>query len=110
MELPKALTAEQLQGLKEKYPRSMEVFEKWLKEFGKLIKYGELFNDGYYIGGTYTKAPKFVELAHCFQLGIWIEFIRQQGTEQYLIQFPNDLAESMDTYFCAVLEPNLKNK
>lgn len=95
MNLPQPITKEDLDNLKHKYPKSMQVFLKWRTDFG--FKVYEEYKLNY---------SHFASLPQPFQLGIWIEFLAQRNYFE-IFNASDTLYEKMNNYFKYALEPSL---
>jgi len=94
-----------------KYPKAMDIFCKWVDKYKLENEFDILFNAGmkFRSGSVESKAPKFHELPYAFQLGMWIEFVSEQGGCEYEIDlFDFDLAEDIEVYMREVLQSHIK--
>lgn len=111
MRLEPTLTKENFwNGMNEKYPLAMRVFCDWIDKYKKAVEWDNLFNDSLFIcylawepfpQVKLSKSPKFHEIPGAMQLGIWIEFVRDQGGCSWEIDdmFSFDLSEEIEHYF-----------
>jgi hypothetical protein len=104
------------------YPNATAAFCQWVDEYKEATEWKKLFNDS---GHIYLKdslgnstnsfiaaAPKFHDLPHAMQLGIWIECVCQRGGCSWPIEnmFEFDLAEDIEGMFRELLEEEAKNE
>jgi hypothetical protein len=102
-------------ALTEKYPRAMELFCEWIDFYKVKNNWKELFNtfcEGYSVRdsvGNPFNAPKYHELPYAMQLGIWFEFVRENGGYKWddLINSRTyNLRDDMDSYFEEMENPS----
>lgn len=118
MTLNQTLTKENFWNrMMEQYPHATTAFCKWVDEYKKAVNWDKLFNHGitHHVSGSAfkstTSAPKFHDLPHAMQMGIWIEYISQRGGCQWEIEdmFQYDLSEDIEGFFRELLEDEAKN-
>lgn len=83
MELKQKLTKGNFfNGMMEKYPKAMKVFCDWIDEYKKAANWNKLFNstENYQDSSAVVSfAPKFHDIPHAMQTGIWLEFAIEKG-------------------------------
>lgn len=103
MHLQDTLTKENFwNGMMEKYPKATKEFCQWIDEYKKEVAWDVLFSttDGF---------PKFHDIPHAMQQGIWIAFCKTTldnyfEQPEYMVHFNWDLEEDIETVF-KELEP-----
>lgn len=96
----------------ELYPNATKKFCDWIDEYKKEVNWNILFNDGYMkclekpIRWIDSSAPKFHDLPHAMQQGIWLEYLCQRGGCTMEIEdfFNWDLKTDIEEMFREVLE------
>lgn len=90
MELQQGLTLEFFNPLKAEFPFAMQKFCDWIDEYKKAVGWSDLFNGSVLMerlqmtqDGGDSFVPKFHELPHALQLGIWITFERSMLEVRY---------------------------
>lgn len=79
MNLRDTLTKENFfNRIMQKYPEACQVFCDWIDEYKQRANWNALFNAGAISRTGDTVAPKFHELPHEFQIGIWFTFITEK--------------------------------
>ena len=79
MHLREPLTKENFWNkLYSEYPEQTKVFCDWIDEYKNAVNWAGLFNEHAAFGTKYS-APKFDDLPYALQVGIWIEFVSQNG-------------------------------
>lgn len=86
--------------IKRKYPDAWKIFSDWIDEFKIYINWQSLFRDHLNVDAEF-ESPKFHHLPEPLQLGIWIQFIRDQGGCSWEIDdmFEFDLEEELFHWF-----------
>jgi hypothetical protein len=92
-----------------KYPKGTQIFCKWIDAYKKEVGWNQLFNsDSEYqnAAGKNAPAPKFHDLPHAMQMGIWFAFMRDRGGCQWTIEdmFSYDLREDIAETVMQILE------
>jgi len=75
--------------LTKSYPLGTKVFYDWIDEYKKAVNWQDLFRDHLNADAKFS-SPKFHNLPHAMQLGIWIFFLDEIG----IIYYYDDLADS----------------
>lgn len=97
--------------MEQKFPKAVEKFDSWSREYKKAVDWDTLFNECYIAvnGENLVKkpAPKFHELPLAMQMGIWLEYLLQQEDCKNLVAnfYPHDFRKSIE----AVLYSNEMN-
>jgi len=84
MKLKESLTKENFWNeMQEKFPKAMKVFCDWIDEYKKEVKWNKLFSYAEHDTDFPKPSPypafiKFHDIPYAMQLGIWIEFCKQQ--------------------------------
>lgn len=74
MKIEESLTKENFWNeIQVEYPNAFKVFSDWIDEYKKEINWSGLFRD-HLNGDAKFSSPKFHDLPHAMQLGIWIVF------------------------------------
>ena len=89
------------------FPKACKIFCDWIDEYKNAVNWGSLFHEGSVSGTIVTnpweiKAPKFHEIPHAMQQGIWIEFVNQtldRFFEQLEYQYCGDLEQDIFIVF-----------
>ena len=114
MLLRKGLTKENFfNEMMEKFPNSMKVFCEWIDEYKESVNWNKLFNDSYSQTNIQRapngevchidfSAPKFHDIPHDMQVGIWIRFAEETLDhlfEQPEYSYSGDLEEDIKRVF-----------
>jgi len=89
----------------QKFPKAMTIFCEWIDQYKKKHRWKYLFNEGAYLfpdTSEVTMAPKYHDLPFAMQIGIWMEFVYDQGI-YWVFNFSSDLKTDIRD-FLAVLE------
>lgn len=87
MQLEESLTKENFWNrMMETYPVSCNNFCNWIDTYKVAVNWLELFNDGKAWAGGVTHAPKFHDLPHAFQFGIWYAYAAQLENEEWYVE------------------------
>lgn len=60
--------------LEKQYPQGVKVFNEFLDEYKKSVNWQDLFRDHLNSDAKFS-SPKFYDLPHAMQLGIWLFFL-----------------------------------
>lgn len=87
-----------------RYPEQCKIFCDWIDEYKDANNWNTLFNHGveFQEDMVYktTQAPKFHDLPYAMQMGIWFEFVTNQGGCSFEIDvFDFDLRLDIEEYF-----------
>lgn len=103
MNLQQTLTKENFWNeIYSKYPNATKLFCDWIDEYKKAVNWQVLFNPHFKVVEETTQihsTPKFHDLPHAIQQGIWIEFandILNEYFEQPEYQYCMDLEEDIE--------------
>jgi hypothetical protein len=95
----------------EMYPISCKKFCDWIDSYKAATNWDKLFNHGviHYVPGSAfkstTSAPKFHELPHAFQLGLWHTYALQlENSEWYIEELYSSNYESLQKAIEAFFE------
>lgn len=81
--------------MQHKYPNAMKHFCAWIDAYKKEVSWEMLFANTSNVIGV-----KFHDIPYEMQLGIWLEYVNQQGGCYYEIDiFEFDLRRDMEEYF-----------
>ncbi len=87
------------------YPKACKLFCNWIDEYKKAVDWNDLFNDDITNLADGYKVPKFHEIPHAMQQGIWIEFVNQNLDnyfEQPEYSYCLDLREDIKIVFSEI--------
>lgn len=96
--------------MKLKYPNAVQKFKDWIDEYKVAVGWDMLFNcnsDYQNSDGKNAEPPKFHDLPHAMQQGIWMEYIcdRHAGCQWEIEDFfAYDLREDIEETFKQFLE------
>ena len=119
MQIQQPLTKENFWNrMMELYPNETKKFCLWIDEYKEAVNWKGLFNDGatgYKEGSAFKHkldSPKFHDLPHAMQQGIWLEYVCQRGGCQFEIEdfFEYDLAEDIEGMFKNLFEDEGKDE
>lgn len=72
--------------MKQKYPKAMDHFKKWINQYKFEHDWDDLFNGGWereaYGGIDRTEAPKYHELPIAMQFGIFLEYVSNTANKR----------------------------
>lgn len=72
------------------YPEAVQVFCDWIDKYKAENNWDELFNGGLLLHPSHpsdiqTSSPKFHDLPHALQMGIWIQFVQEYTKGNHII-------------------------
>lgn len=72
----KQLTKEFWDDMYRQFPEGMKIFNEWIDVYKQIVKWQHLFN----VGLGVALIPKYHELPHAMQVGIWLQFESEIAT------------------------------
>ena len=86
MKIEESLTKENFWNeIETKYPNAFKIFADWIDEYKKEVKWNYFFGAGHKNYNDFHGAPKFHDIPHAMQLGIWLAFIKDTTEPCYMI-------------------------